>query len=111
MDTPTLQRYLLAQLAVSIQNYLAIDIVIRNNIELIEGVDRASTSTTNCSRRFARLDADAYRPHMPASLPRGTDHHLGGSRIQGDEIDLDDPAVDIVTMHALTTGSSTPVRL
>ncbi|MEN0071797.1 MAG: toxic anion resistance protein, partial [Propionicimonas sp.] len=32
---------LLTQLAVSIQSYLAIDIIIKNNIELIKGVDRA----------------------------------------------------------------------
>jgi uncharacterized protein YaaN involved in tellurite resistance len=41
---------LLVQLAVSIQNYLAIDIVIRNNIELIKGVDRASTTTVSALR-------------------------------------------------------------
>ena len=44
---------LLTQLAVSIQNYLAIDIVIKNNIELIKGVDRAST----IRRRVARVRA------------------------------------------------------
>ncbi|WP_182112460.1 MULTISPECIES: toxic anion resistance protein [unclassified Actinotalea] len=41
---------LLTQLAVSIQNYLAIDILIRNNIELIKGVDRASTTTLSALR-------------------------------------------------------------
>ena len=41
---------LLVQLAVSIQNYLAIDIVIKNNIELIKGVDRASTTTIGALR-------------------------------------------------------------
>ena len=41
---------LLVQLAVSIQNYLAIDIVIKNNIELIKGVDRASTTTVSALR-------------------------------------------------------------
>ncbi len=41
---------LLTQLAVSIQNYLAIDIVIRNNLELIKGVDRASTTTVSALR-------------------------------------------------------------
>ncbi|MBC7558886.1 MAG: toxic anion resistance protein [Dermatophilaceae bacterium] len=41
---------LLVQLAVSIQNYLAIDIVIKNNIELIKGVDRASTTTISALR-------------------------------------------------------------
>jgi len=41
---------LLTQLAVSIQNYLAIDIVIKNNLELIKGVDRASTTTISALR-------------------------------------------------------------
>ena len=41
---------LLTQLAVSIQCYLAIDIIIKNNIELIKGVDRASTTTISALR-------------------------------------------------------------
>src|SRR6187399_3502871 len=41
---------LLTQLAVSIQNYLAIDIVIKNNLELIKGVDRAATTTVSALR-------------------------------------------------------------
>ncbi|MFF2623198.1 toxic anion resistance protein [Oerskovia jenensis] len=41
---------LLTQLAVSIQGYLAIDIVIKNNVELIKGVDRATTTTVSALR-------------------------------------------------------------
>jgi len=41
---------LLTQLAVSIQNYLSIDIIIKNNLELIKGVDRASTTTVAALR-------------------------------------------------------------
>ncbi|RHW27947.1 toxic anion resistance protein [Nocardioides immobilis] len=41
---------LLTQLAVSIQAYLAIDIIIKNNIELIKGVDRATTTTMSALR-------------------------------------------------------------
>lgn len=41
---------LLVQLAVSIQNYLAIDVVIKNNLELVKGVDRASTTTVSALR-------------------------------------------------------------
>jgi uncharacterized protein YaaN involved in tellurite resistance len=41
---------LLTQLAVSIQGYLAMDIVIKNNIELIKGVDRATTTTVAALR-------------------------------------------------------------
>ncbi|WP_392508768.1 toxic anion resistance protein [Naumannella halotolerans] len=41
---------LLTQLAVSVQSYLAIDIIIKNNIELMKGVDRASTTTVSALR-------------------------------------------------------------
>ncbi|HEY8721790.1 toxic anion resistance protein [Pengzhenrongella sp.] len=41
---------LLVQLAVSIQNYLAIDVVIKNNLELVKGVDRAATTTVSALR-------------------------------------------------------------
>ncbi|GLY27785.1 toxic anion resistance protein [Kineosporia sp. NBRC 101731] len=41
---------LLTQLAVSIQGYLAMDIIIKNNLELIKGVDRATTTTVSALR-------------------------------------------------------------
>ncbi|WP_034383499.1 toxic anion resistance protein [Deinococcus sp. YIM 77859] len=41
---------LLTQLAVSIQGYLALDLVRRNNLELIKGVDRATTTTVSALR-------------------------------------------------------------
>ncbi|HYL51995.1 MAG TPA: toxic anion resistance protein [Acidimicrobiia bacterium] len=41
---------LLTQLAVSIQGYLAIDVIRKNNIELIKGVDRATTTTISALR-------------------------------------------------------------
>lgn len=41
---------LLTQLAVSIQGYLAIDVIIKNNLELIKGVDRATTTTVSALR-------------------------------------------------------------
>ncbi|GEL93713.1 toxic anion resistance protein [Cellulomonas composti] len=49
---------LLTQLAVSIQGYLAIDIILKNNVELIKGVDRATT-TTVAALRTAVLVAQA----------------------------------------------------
>ena len=49
---------LLTQLAVSIQGYLAIDLVKKNNIELIKGVDRATT-TTIAALRTAVIVAQA----------------------------------------------------
>jgi len=41
---------LLTQMAVSVQGYLALDLVKKNNIELTKGVDRASTTTVAALR-------------------------------------------------------------
>jgi uncharacterized protein YaaN involved in tellurite resistance len=41
---------LLVQLAVSVQGYLALDVIRKNNIELIKGVDRATTTTVSALR-------------------------------------------------------------
>jgi uncharacterized protein YaaN involved in tellurite resistance len=41
---------LLTQLAVSAQGYLALDVVRKNNLELIKGVERASTTTVSALR-------------------------------------------------------------
>jgi uncharacterized protein YaaN involved in tellurite resistance len=41
---------LLVQMAVSVQGYLALDLVKKNNVELIKGVDRASTTTVAALR-------------------------------------------------------------
>ncbi|WP_241255580.1 toxic anion resistance protein [Candidatus Protofrankia californiensis] len=49
---------LLTQLAVSAQGYLALEMIRRNNLELIKGVDRAST-TTVAALRTAVLVAQA----------------------------------------------------
>ena len=41
---------LLTQMAVTVQGYLAMDLVKKNNIELVKGVDRASTTTVGALR-------------------------------------------------------------
>lgn len=41
---------LLTQLAVTIQGYLAMDMVRKNNLELIKGIDRATTTTVSALR-------------------------------------------------------------
>jgi len=41
---------LTAQLAVDVQGYLSIDVIRRNNLELIRGVDRATTTTVSALR-------------------------------------------------------------
>jgi len=44
------QQDLLTQMAVSVQGYLALDLVKKNNVELVKGVDRASTTTVGALR-------------------------------------------------------------
>jgi uncharacterized protein YaaN involved in tellurite resistance len=41
---------LLTQMAVTVQGYLALDLVKKNNVELVKGVDRASTTTVGAMR-------------------------------------------------------------
>ncbi len=41
---------LLTQMAVTVQGYLALDLVKKNNVELVKGVDRASTTTVGALR-------------------------------------------------------------
>jgi uncharacterized protein YaaN involved in tellurite resistance len=41
---------LLTQMAVTVQGYLALDLVKKNNVELVKGVDRASTTTVAALR-------------------------------------------------------------
>src|SRR3546814_18658852 len=41
---------LLTQMAVTVQGYLALDLVKKNNVERVKGVDRASTTTVSALR-------------------------------------------------------------
>lgn len=41
---------LLTQMAVNVQGYLALDLIKKNNIELVKGVDRATTTTVSALR-------------------------------------------------------------
>ena len=49
---PVRQRHqdILTQLAVSVQGYLAMDLIRKNNVELIKGVERARTTTISALR-------------------------------------------------------------
>lgn len=55
----TRQRHqdLLTQMAVTIQGYLALDLVKKNNVELVKGVDRASTTTISALRTAVTVAA------------------------------------------------------
>src|SRR5512133_2243273 len=46
---------LLTQMAVTVQGYLALDLVKKNNVELVKGVDRASTTTVSALRTAATV--------------------------------------------------------
>jgi len=54
---------LLTQLAVSIQGYLALDLIRKNNLELVKGVERATTTTVSALRTavIAALALDNQR--------------------------------------------------
>ena len=56
---------LLTQMAVSVQGYLSFDLVKKNNVELVKGVDRASTTTVSALLRSRATP----RPRTPAAAP------------------------------------------
>lgn len=85
---------IMTQLAVSVQGYMALDLVRKNNIELIKGVDRAQTTTVAAlrtavivSQALARqklvLDQITALNATTSNLIESTSNQL---RIQGAEI-------------------------
>ncbi len=66
---------LLTQQAVSIQGYLAIDLVRKNNIELIKGVDRATTTTIAALAHRGDRRAGAREPEARARPDHRAEHH------------------------------------
>ncbi len=85
---------IMTQLAVSVQGYMALDLVRKNNIELIKGVDRAQTTTVSAlrtavivSQALARqklvLDQITALNTTTSNLIESTSNQL---RIQGAEI-------------------------
>jgi uncharacterized protein YaaN involved in tellurite resistance len=85
---------IMTQLAVSVQGYMALDLVRKNNIELIKGVDRAQTTTVSAlrtavivsqalSRQKLVLDQITALNATTSNLIESTSNQL---RIQGAEI-------------------------
>src|SRR6185437_1226299 len=85
---------IMTQMAVSVQGYMALDLVRKNNIELIKGVDRAQTTTISAlrtavivSQALARqklvLDQISALNATTSNLIEATSNQL---RIQGAEI-------------------------
>ena len=85
---------IMTQMAVSVQGYMALDLVRKNNIELIKGVDRAQTTTVSAlrtavivSQALARqklvLDQITALNTTTSNLIESTSNQL---RVQGAEI-------------------------
>ncbi len=85
---------IMTQMAVSVQGYMALDLVRKNNLELIKGVDRAQTTTVSAlrtavivSQALARqklvLDQISALNATTSNLIESTSNQL---RIQGAEI-------------------------
>jgi uncharacterized protein YaaN involved in tellurite resistance len=101
---------LMTQMAVSVQGYMALDLVRKNNIELIKGVDRAQTTTVAAlrtavivSQALARqklvLDQISALNATTSNLIESTSNQL---RIQGAEINQQaaSSTVDIQKLQA-----------
>lgn len=101
---------LLTQLAVCAQGYLAMDVVRRNNDELIKGVDRAATTTVSALRISVMLAAaldDQKKVIEQVNALRGTTEELirGNAEMlatQSGEIQriAADPAVGVETLRS-----------
>ena len=75
---------IMTQMAVSVQGYMALDLVRKNNLELIKGVDRAQTTTiVGAAHRGHRL-AGA----VPAEAGARPDHRAEHDDVQPDRVDV-----------------------
>ena len=101
---------IMTQMAVSVQGYMALDLVRKNNIELIKGVDRAQTTTISAlrtaiivSQALARqklvLDQISALNTTTSNLIEATSNQL---RIQGTEINQQaaSATIDVAKLQA-----------
>ena len=101
---------IMTQMAVAVQGYLALDLVRRNNIELIKGVDRAQTTTIAAlrtaiivsqalSRQKLVLEQISALNETTSSLIERTSEQL---RIQGGEINQQaaSSTIDVAKLQA-----------
>lgn len=101
---------ILTQMAVALQGYLALDLVRRNNIELIKGVDRAQTTTISALRTAVIVSQALSRQRLvlaqisalnetTSSLIERTSEQL---RLQGAEINQQAAAstIDVAKLQA-----------
>ena len=99
---------LLTQMAVTVQGYLALDLVKKNNVELVKGVDRASTTTVSRAAHRGHRRPGDDQPEAGARADHRAQHdHRGHDRfapasccrtqtgaIHEQAASLDDPAGD-----------------
>ena len=101
---------IMTQMAVSVQGYMALDLVRKNNIELIKGVDRAQTTTISAlrtavivSQALARqklvLDQISALNTTTSNLIESTSNQL---KIQGTEINQQaaSATIDVAKLQA-----------
>ncbi len=101
---------IMTQMAVSVQGYMALDLVRKNNVELIKGVDRAQTTTISAlrtavivsqalSRQKLVLDQITALNATTSNLIESTSNQL---RIQGAEINQQaaSSTIDVAKLQA-----------
>ena len=72
---------LLTQMAVTVQGYLALDLVKKNNVELVKGVDRASTTTVSALRTAVTVaQAMSNQKLVLEQIGALEHHHCGNDR-------------------------------
>ncbi len=98
---------LLTQQAVSVQGYLALDLVKKNNIELVKGVDRAST-TTVAALRTAVTVAEAMTNQKMVLEQIGALNTTTANMIDstGELLKTNTAAI-----HAQASGSTIPIEV
>ncbi|WP_159064776.1 toxic anion resistance protein [Thaumasiovibrio subtropicus] len=93
---------LLTQLASSVQGYLALDLIRKNNLELIKGVDRATTTTVG-ALRTAVMVAQALNNQKLVLNQINALNKTTGDMIAGTASMLKQQAADIGQQAASTT--------
>jgi uncharacterized protein YaaN involved in tellurite resistance len=96
---------LLTQMAVTVQGYLALDLVKKNNVELVKGVDRASTTTVGAAHRGHRRPGDD-QPEAGARADQRAQH----DHRQHDRFDRRDAATQTGAIHEQAASSTIPLE-
>ena len=93
---------LLTQMAVSVQGYLALDLVKKNNVELVKGVDRASTTTVGALRTAVTVAEAMTNQRLVLGQITALNETTAGSSIR--------PAPCCATRPARSTSRPRPAR-